>query len=55
VRTAVGHKVEIGLVPFGSIGMTVFGADLYFAHPDSRGQLGLGVAQMLGQPAPGTC
>ena len=29
-----GHKVEIGLVPFGSIGMTVFGLDLYFA---SRG------------------
>ena len=29
-----GHKVEIGLVPFGSIGMTIFAADLYFA---SRG------------------
>jgi 1-acyl-sn-glycerol-3-phosphate acyltransferase len=29
-----GHKVEIGLVPFGSIGMTVFAVDLYFA---SRG------------------
>ena len=29
-----GHKVEIGLVPFGSIGMTLFGVDLYFA---SRG------------------
>ena len=28
-----GHKVEIGLVPFGSIGMTVFGLDLYFARP----------------------
>jgi 1-acyl-sn-glycerol-3-phosphate acyltransferase len=26
-----GRKVEIGLVPFGSIGMTVFGIDLYFA------------------------
>ncbi|HSE13633.1 MAG TPA: MFS transporter [Rudaea sp.] len=44
-----GHKVEIGLVPFGSIGMTVFGADLYFAHPGSSGQLGLDVAAMLGQ------
>jgi len=30
-----GHKVEIGLVPFGSIGMTVFGVDLYFAHPEA--------------------
>jgi 1-acyl-sn-glycerol-3-phosphate acyltransferase len=26
-----GHKVEIGLVPFGSIGLSLFGADLYFA------------------------
>lgn len=26
-----GHKVEIGLVPFGSIGLTVFGIDLYFS------------------------
>jgi 1-acyl-sn-glycerol-3-phosphate acyltransferase len=26
-----GNKVEIGLVPFGSIGMTVFAVDLYFA------------------------
>ena len=29
-----GHKTEIGLVPFGSIGMTLFAVDLYFA---SRG------------------
>jgi 1-acyl-sn-glycerol-3-phosphate acyltransferase len=26
-----GHKVELGLVPFGSIGITLFGADLFFA------------------------
>ena len=26
-----GHKVEIGLVPFGSIGLTVFGIDLWLA------------------------
>ena len=26
-----GHKVEIGLVPFGAIGLSVFGIDLYFA------------------------
>lgn len=26
-----GHKVEIGLVPFGAIGLTVFGVDAYFA------------------------
>jgi 1-acyl-sn-glycerol-3-phosphate acyltransferase len=27
-----GRTVEIGLVPFGSIGLTVFGVDLYFAR-----------------------
>src|SRR5581483_2674939 len=26
-----GHKVEVGLVPFGSIGLSVFAIDLYFA------------------------
>lgn len=26
-----GNKVEIGLVPFGAIGLTLFGVDLYFA------------------------
>ena len=31
-----GHKVEIGLVPLGSIGMTVCLLDLYFEHPDAR-------------------
>src|SRR4029079_929982 len=30
--------------------MTIFGADLYFAHPDSSGQLALGVGAMLGAP-----
>ena len=28
-----GHKVEIGLVPFGSIGLSVFAIDLFFATP----------------------
>jgi 1-acyl-sn-glycerol-3-phosphate acyltransferase len=27
------HKVELGLVPFGSIGLTIFGLDLAFAAP----------------------
>lgn len=26
-----GHKIEIGLVPFGSIGLSLFGIDLYLA------------------------
>jgi 1-acyl-sn-glycerol-3-phosphate acyltransferase len=45
-----GHKVEIGLVPFGAIGMTLFGADLYFAWPDPVGERSLGVMQFLAQP-----
>jgi 1-acyl-sn-glycerol-3-phosphate acyltransferase len=28
-----GHKVELGLVPFGSIGITVFAFDLFLASP----------------------
>jgi 1-acyl-sn-glycerol-3-phosphate acyltransferase len=31
-----GHKVEIGLVPFGSIGMTLFAVDLWLASADLR-------------------
>jgi hypothetical protein len=30
-----GKQVEIGLVPFGAIGLTLFGLDLYFASPAS--------------------
>lgn len=30
-----GGQVEIGLVPFGAIGLTFFGIDLYFASPTS--------------------
>lgn len=32
-----GHKVEIGLVPFGSIGLSWFLLDLYLARPESSG------------------
>jgi 1-acyl-sn-glycerol-3-phosphate acyltransferase len=45
-----GHKIEIGLVPFGSIGMTLFGADLYFAKTDAALTVGLTVAALLQQP-----
>ena len=37
-----GHKVEIGLVPLGSIGLTLFGLDLYFARPHAATLTGLG-------------
>jgi 1-acyl-sn-glycerol-3-phosphate acyltransferase len=32
-----GNQVEIGLVPFGAIGLTLFGLDLYFASPAGPG------------------
>lgn len=35
-----GHKVEIGLVPLGSIGMTVCLIDLYFRHPAAHAAAG---------------
>jgi 1-acyl-sn-glycerol-3-phosphate acyltransferase len=45
-----GRKVEIGLVPFGSIGLTVFAVDLYFAAPGVLHQGALGAAAFLQQP-----
>lgn len=44
-----GHKVEIGLVPLGSIGLTVFGSDLYFAAPGEAVTTGLGAVAWLAQ------
>ena len=44
-----GQKVEIGLVPFGSIGLTVFGIDLFLARPASIGTELLGLAAFLQQ------
>lgn len=48
-----GKHVEIGLVPFGSIGLTLFGIDLFFASPAS---LPAGAPLALGAllAAPGT-
>jgi 1-acyl-sn-glycerol-3-phosphate acyltransferase len=45
-----GHKVEIGLVPFGSIGLTLFALDLFLAAPSvPRAAVG-GVAAYLASP-----
>ncbi len=46
-----GHKVEIGLVPFGAIGMTLFGVDLFFAWPNSVGELGRPLRAFIAEPA----
>ncbi len=45
-----GHKVEIGLVPFGSIGMTLFSIDLFLAVPGFAGGELTGVGGFLSQP-----
>jgi 1-acyl-sn-glycerol-3-phosphate acyltransferase len=48
-----GHKVEIGLVPFGSIGLSLFGIDLYFAsvaYAELNGAATVGALTLLGLP-----
>jgi 1-acyl-sn-glycerol-3-phosphate acyltransferase len=45
-----GRKVEIGLVPFGSIGLTLFTADLAWVSPGHPSVGILGVHQFLAQP-----
>jgi 1-acyl-sn-glycerol-3-phosphate acyltransferase len=46
-----GHKVEIGLVPFGSIGMSLFAADLFLAIYDrTAGSQLSGMAGFFSQP-----
>ncbi|MDO6459287.1 MFS transporter [Granulosicoccaceae sp. 1_MG-2023] len=45
-----GRHIEIGLVPFGAIGLTVFGVDLYFASPQTPWGNGLSLAECLSAP-----
>ena len=46
-----GGQIEIGLVPFGSIGLTIFGLDLAFASPAGLpAGAPLAVAEVLAQP-----
>ncbi|MFA5589567.1 MAG: MFS transporter [Lysobacteraceae bacterium] len=44
------RTVEIGLVPLGALGMTVFGVDLYFARPEMAAVTGLSWQQFLAAP-----
>ena len=46
-----GHKVEIGLVPFGSIGMTAFAIDLWWASRSFTPTGLMGPAAFLADPA----
>jgi hypothetical protein len=42
-----GKKIEIGLVPFGSIGLTLFGVDMYFSQPDGMPAVAIGLKDFL--------
>jgi 1-acyl-sn-glycerol-3-phosphate acyltransferase len=46
-----GHKVEIGLVPFGSIGLTLFALDLWLASPALPGAASVVLGDFLAQPS----
>lgn len=45
-----GHRVELGLVPFGSIGLSIFAIDLYFAQPLASDATVASVGDFLSQP-----
>ena len=44
------HRIELGLVPFGSIGLSLFAVDLYFARPAPSAEAVASVAGFLAQP-----
>jgi 1-acyl-sn-glycerol-3-phosphate acyltransferase len=46
-----GRRIEIGLVPFGSIGLTLFGMDFYFASTGLAPHAAYGAAAFLREPA----
>lgn len=48
-RLSGGH-LEVGLVPLGAIGLTLFGVDLALASPASADLAGQGVGAVLAQP-----
>jgi 1-acyl-sn-glycerol-3-phosphate acyltransferase len=45
-----GHRIELGLVPFGSIGLSIFAIDLYFAQPVAADAAVGTVGDFLGRP-----
>ncbi|HTQ75658.1 MAG TPA: MFS transporter [Burkholderiales bacterium] len=46
-----GRRIEIGLVPFGSIGLTLFGIDLHFASAGLAAHAPFGAGEFLREPA----
>jgi 1-acyl-sn-glycerol-3-phosphate acyltransferase len=45
-----GRQIEIGLVPFGSLGLCIFGIDLWFAVPGAWGGEPRGAGTFLADP-----
>jgi len=45
-----GHRIELGLVPFGSIGLSIFAIDLYFAQPGINAIAVNTVGEFLARP-----
>ncbi|MFT4925884.1 MAG: 1-acyl-sn-glycerol-3-phosphate acyltransferase [Phenylobacterium sp.] len=44
-----GNQIELGIVPIGSIGLTIFGIDLFFASPQILPETVLGLTAFLEQ------
>ena len=42
-----GDKIEIGLVPFGSIGLTLFGIDLFYSQPAEISTAVIGLKEFI--------
>ena len=45
-----GHRIELGLVPFGAIGLSLFSIDLYYARPDAYTVAANSIAEFLARP-----
>mgnify|MGYP001816248284 FL=1 len=45
-----GHRIELGLVPFGSIGLSLFAMDLYFAQPLPLAVPAESIAEFMSRP-----
>ena len=45
-----GHRIELGLVPFGSIGLSLFAIDLYFAQPIAAAAAVSNISEFISRP-----
>lgn len=44
------HRIELGLVPFGSVGLSIFAIDLYFAQPTTHISVVTSFSDFIGRP-----